>query len=72
MSHTHAKEYIKAVYYYPAYLTYMQSISCEMLGWMKQKKVKDLMEGHFHIPTASLPNLVEPQSGHLLFDLRIL
>jgi len=32
-----AKEYIKAVYYYPAYLTYMQSISCEMLGWMKHK-----------------------------------
>ena len=25
------KEYIKAVYGYPAYLTYMQSISCEML-----------------------------------------
>ena len=31
------KEYIKAVYYQPAYLTYMQSISCEMLGWMKYK-----------------------------------
>ena len=31
------KEYIKAVYYHPAYLTYMQSTSCEMLGWMKHK-----------------------------------
>ena len=31
------KEYIKAVYCYPAYLTYMQSISCEMLGWKKHK-----------------------------------
>ena len=31
------KEYIKAVYCHPAYLTYMQSISCEMLGWMKRK-----------------------------------
>ena len=29
------KEYIKAVYYHPAYLTYMQSTSCEVLGWMK-------------------------------------
>ena len=29
------KEYIKAVYYHPAYLTYMQSTSCEILGWMK-------------------------------------
>ena len=31
------KEYIKAVYCHPAYLTYMQSTSCEMLGWMKYK-----------------------------------
>ena len=31
------KEYIKAVYCHPAYLTYMQSISCKMLGWMKHK-----------------------------------
>ena len=31
------KEYMKAVYCHPAYLTYMQSTSCEMLGWMKYK-----------------------------------
>ena len=31
------KEYIKAVYCHPAYLTSMQSISWEMLGWMKHK-----------------------------------
>ena len=31
------KEYIKAVYYHPAYLTYMQSISCEIRGCMKHK-----------------------------------
>ena len=31
------KEYIKAVYCHPAYLTYMQSISYKMLGWMKHK-----------------------------------
>ena len=31
------KEYAKAVYYHPAYLTYMQSTSCKMLGWMKHK-----------------------------------
>ena len=34
---TLGKEYVKAVYCHPAYLTYMQSISCEMLGWMKHK-----------------------------------
>ena len=31
------KEYIKAVYCHSAYLTSMQSISCEMLDWMKDK-----------------------------------
>ena len=31
------KEYIKAVYCHPAYLTYMQSTSCEMPDWMKHK-----------------------------------
>ena len=31
------KEYIKAVYCHPAYLTHMQSTSCEMLDWMKHK-----------------------------------
>ena len=31
------KEYVKAVYCHPAYLMYMQSTSCEMLGWMKHK-----------------------------------
>ena len=31
------KEYVKAVYCHPAYLTYMQSTSWEMLDWMKHK-----------------------------------
>ena len=31
------KEYIKAVYGHPAYLTYMQSVSCQIPGWIKQK-----------------------------------
>ena len=31
------KEYIKAIYCPPAYLTSMKSISCEMPSWMKQK-----------------------------------
>ena len=30
-------EYVKAVYCHPAYLTYMQSTPCKMLGWMKHK-----------------------------------
>ena len=31
------KEYIKAVNWHLAYLTYMQRTSCEMSGWMKHK-----------------------------------
>ena len=31
------KEYVKAIYCHPAYLTYMQCTSCEMPGWMKLK-----------------------------------
>ena len=31
------KEYVKAVYCRSAYLTYMQSTLCEMLGWKKHK-----------------------------------
>ena len=31
------KKYVNAVYCYPVYLTYMQSTSCEMPGWIKHK-----------------------------------
>ena len=31
------KEYVEAVYCHSAYLTFMQSTSCEMPGWMKHK-----------------------------------
>ena len=37
------KERIKPVYCNPAYLTYMQSTSCEMLGWMKYKLESSLL-----------------------------
>ena len=37
------KEYVKAVYCDPAYLTYMQSTSCEMLGWMKHRLESKLL-----------------------------
>ena len=38
------KEYIKAVYCHPAYLTYMQSTSWEMLDWMKHSLNQDFQE----------------------------
>ena len=34
---TSGKEYVKAIYCHPAYLTYVQSTSWEMLDWMKHK-----------------------------------
>ena len=34
---TLGKEYVKAVYCHPAYLTSMQSTSCEMPGWINHK-----------------------------------
>ena len=37
------KEYIKAICCHPAYLTYMQSTSCKMLGWMKHKLESKLL-----------------------------
>ena len=38
------KEYVKALYCHPACLTYMQSTSCEMPGWMKHKLSQDCWE----------------------------
>ena len=38
------KENVKAAYCHPAYLTYMQSTSCEMPGWMKHKLESRLLE----------------------------
>ena len=38
------KEYVKAVYCHLAYLTYMQSTSCKMLGCMKHKLESRLLE----------------------------
>ena len=38
------KEYIKTVYCHPAYLTYMQSTLCKMLGWIKHRLESRLLE----------------------------
>ena len=42
------KEYIKTLYCHPAYLMYMQSTSCEMLGWIKQK-LESRLQGEISI-----------------------
>ena len=42
------KEYLKAVYCHPTYLTYMQSTSCDTLDWMKHK-LKSRLPGEISI-----------------------
>ena len=51
------KDYIKAVYCYPAYLTYKQSTSWEMLGWMNHK-LESWLPGE--ISTASDMQMIPP------------
>ena len=48
------KEYIKAVYCHPAYLTYMQNTSCEMPGWMKHK-LESRLPGEISITSDTPP-----------------
>ena len=52
------KEYIKAVYCHPAYLTYMQSISCKMPDWMMQKLQSGLQEEIPIIPDMQMTTLM--------------
>ena len=42
------KEYVKADYCHPAYLTYMQNTSCEMPDWMKDK-LESKLQGEISI-----------------------
>ena len=51
------KEYIKAVYCHPAYLTHMRITSCEMLGWMKHT-VESRLQGE--IPITSDMQMIPP------------
>ena len=51
------KEYVKAVYCHPAYLTYMQSISCKMPDRMKYK-LESRMPGE--IPITSDTQMMPP------------
>ena len=47
------KEYVKTVYCHPAYLIYMQSISCKMPGWMKYKlDLEKAEESEIKLPTS--------------------
>ena len=49
-------EYVKAVYCHRAYLTYMQSTSCKMLGWMK-RKLESILEKKLSSNVVKCPKL---------------
>ena len=51
------KEYIKAVYFYPSYLTYMQTTSCEMPGYLNHK-LESRLQGE--IQTTSDIQIISP------------
>ena len=58
------KEYVKAVYCDLAYLTYRQSTSCEMPGWMKHK-LESILLGEISITSdmQMTPPLWQKQRG---------
>ena len=65
------KEYVKAVYCHLAYLTCMQSTSCEMLGWLKDK-LKSRLLGEISIISdiQMTPPLCEDEPKSLLMKVK--
>ena len=51
------KKYVRAVYCHPAYLTYIQNTSCEILGWMNHKLESRLLG---EISTTSDMHMIPP------------
>ena len=62
------KEYVKAVYCHPAYLTYMQSTSWETLGW-KKHKLESRLPGEISITTTLMAES-EEESKSLLMKVK--
>ena len=62
--------YIKTVYCHPAYLTYMQSTSCEMLGWKKNKLESRLPE-EIAITTDDMTLMVESEEELKSFLMKV-
>ena len=60
------KEYVKAVYCHPVYLTYMQSTSCEMPGWMKLRL--DETQAGIKIAGRNINNLIDVDNTTLMAE----
>ena len=57
------KEYIKAVYCHPAYLTYMKSTSCEMPDWMKHR-LESRLPGEISITSEMQMSTMSTDENH--------
>ena len=64
------KEYIKAVYCHPAYLTYMQSTSWKTLGWMKHKIAGRNMNNLWYADDTTLKAESEEELKSLLMKVK--
>ena len=64
------KEYNKAVYCHPAYLTYMQSTSCKMPGWMKHK-LESTLPGEISITSDMQMTESEEELKSLLMKVKV-
>ena len=68
------KEYIKAIYRHPAYLTFLKSTSCEMLSLMTHKWNQDFQEKyqqpHISVDTTTLMAESEEQLKNLLMKVK--
>ena len=62
------KEYRKAVYCHLAYLTYMQSTSCKMPGWMKHK-LESRLPGEISVTSEPPPRVIEIKTKVNKWDL---
>ena len=64
------QEYIKAVYCHLAYLIYMQSTSCEMLGWMKHK-LESRLPGEISITSDDTTLMAESEEELKSFLMKV-
>ena len=55
------KEYVKAVYCHPTCLTYMQSTSCKILGWMNQARIEIVRRNINNLRFADDSTLIESE-----------
>ena len=64
------KEYVKAIYFHPAYLIYMQSTSCKMPGWMKHK-LESTLPGEISITSDMQMTESEKELKSLLMKVKV-